>query len=92
MFGGQDANKNTSPLPALGALTSYNANPDNANILSPRAVSDEADSARGGTRKVPTAFLLQHPDDKLHIYIQLAKYVPSFGLPAAQWDNILWES
>ena len=66
-------------------LASYNANPDNNTILTPRAVSDEVESARGGAHKVPTAFLLQHPDGKLHVYpLQLAKYVPSFGLPATQ--------
>ena len=79
-FSGQYAN----------ALSSYNANPDNANIASPREVSLEAESARGGARKVPTAFLLQHPDGKLHVYLQLAKYVPSFGLPPTQWDNQLF--
>jgi len=80
-FGGQYAS----------ALASYNANPDNAAILAPRVVSVEVESARGGARKVPTAFLLQHhPDGKLHVYLQLAKYVPSFGLPATQWDNLMF--
>ena len=79
-FGGQYAT----------ALASYNANPDNAAILAPRAVGVEVESARGGARKVPTAFLLQHPDGKLHVYLQLAKYVPSFGLPATQWDNLMF--
>jgi len=69
---------------------SYNANPDNAAILAPRVVGVEVESARGGACKVPTAFLLQHPDGKLHVYLQLAKYVPSFGLPATQWDNLMF--
>jgi len=44
------------------ALASYNANSDNVNILTPRLVSEEAESTRGGVHKVPTALLLQHPD------------------------------
>jgi len=44
-FGGQYAT----------ALASYNANPDNAAILAPRAVGVEVESARGGARKVPIA-------------------------------------
>jgi len=79
-FGGQYAT----------ALASYNANPDNAAILAPSAVGVEVESARGGDHKVPTAFLLQHSDGKLHVYLQLAKYVPSFGLPATQWDNLMF--
>ena len=38
-------------------------------------------------QNIPTAFLLQHNDRLLHIYLQLAKFHRRMGLPAMQWDK-----
>ena len=36
---------------------------------------------------IPTAFLLQHDDGLLHVYLQLAKFHRRMGLPAMQSDE-----
>ena len=39
---------------------------------------------------VATAFLLQHDDGMLHIYLQLAKFHTCMGLPATTWDDQMY--
>ena len=37
------------------------------------------------SQNVPTAFLLQHNNGLLHVYLHLAKFHTRMGLPAMQW-------
>ena len=60
----------------------------NQNVLSPVEVQQLALS--GQTQRVPSAFLLQLPDGKLHIFLQLARFDTRMGLPATPWDNRLY--
>ncbi len=62
-----------------------------AGAIRPQALRDLIANAR--LQNVPTAFLLQHEDDKcLHIYLQLERFEPRMGLPASQWDNLMFAS
>ena len=42
------------------------------------------------SQNVPRAFLLQHDDGLLHIYLQLAKFHTRMGLPATVWDEQMY--
>ena len=42
------------------------------------------------SQNVPTAFLLQHNDGLLHVYLQLAKFHTCMGLPATTWDEQMY--
>ena len=41
-------------------------------------------------QNVPTAFLLQHDDGLLHIYLQLARFHTRMGLLPMQWDKQMY--
>ena len=69
-------------------LNPYGVPLANQNVLSPVEVQQLALS--GQTQRVPSAFLLQLPDGKLHIFLQLAKFDARMGLPATPWDNRLY--
>ena len=60
----------------------------NQNVLSPAEVQQLALS--GQTQRVPSAFLLQLPDGKLHVFLQLARFDTRMGLPPTPWDNRLY--
>jgi len=40
--------------------------------------------------RIPTAFLLLHPDGLLHCYVQVDSFAPRAGLPPTPWDNQLF--
>ena len=42
------------------------------------------------SQNVPTAFLLQHDDGLLHVYLQLTKFHTQMGLPATMWDEQMY--
>jgi len=70
-------------------LNPYGVPLANHNVLSPAEVQQLALS--GQTQCVPSAFLLQLQDGKLHIFLQLARFDTRMGLPAATpWDNTLY--
>ena len=69
-------------------LSPYGVPLANQNIISPAEVQQLALS--GQTQHVPSAFLLQLPDGKLHIFLQLARFDTRMGLPATPWDNSLY--
>jgi hypothetical protein len=69
-------------------LQSYSVPVANQNVLTPAQVQTLALS--GQTQNVPSAFLLQLADGKLHIFIQLAKFEARMGLPATPWDGQLF--
>ena len=60
----------------------------NQAVITPAQVQTLALS--GQTQNVPSAFLLQLADGKLHIFLQLAKFETRMGLPATQWDGLLF--
>ena len=58
-------------------------------VPAPQQIRNIVANAR--TQNVPTAFVLQHEDDKkLHIYLQLDRMEPRMGLPATTWDNNIY--
>ena len=69
-------------------LSPYGVPLANQNILSPAEVQQLALS--GQTQRVPSAFLLQLQDRKLHLFLQLARFNTSMGLLATPWDNSLY--
>ena len=60
----------------------------NQNVPTPAAV--QTLSLDCSSQNVPTAFLLQHDDGMLHIYLQLAKFHTRMGLPATIWDDQMY--
>ena len=49
--------------------------------------------ANARLQQAPTAFILQHNDDKLlHVYLQLERFEPRMGMAATPWDNQLHAS
>ena len=69
-------------------LQPYSVPLANQNIPTPAQVQTLALS--GQTQDVPSAFLLQLADGKLHIFLQLAKFEARMGLPATPWDGQLF--
>ena len=60
----------------------------NQDVPTPAAV--QTLSLNCASQNVPTAFLLQHDDGLLHIYLQLAKFHTRMGLPATMWDEQMY--
>ena len=69
-------------------LQSYGVLLANHNVLSPAEVQQLALS--GQTQRVPSAFLLQLSDGRLHIFLQVARFDARMGLPTTPWDNRLY--
>ena len=70
-------------------LNPYGVPLANQNVLSPAEVQQQL-ALSGQTQRVPSAFLLQLPDGKLHIFLQLARFDARMGLPATPWANSLY--
>ena len=68
------------------SLAPYTVAIVNQNAMVPAQVQDLALSCQ--SQNVPSAFLLLLPDGKLHVFIQLSRYVQRMGLPRIQWDNV----
>ena len=71
-------------------LSPYGVPIANQNIQSPAEVQQLLALSAGQTQRVPSTFLLQLPDGKLHIFLQLARFDARMGLPATPWDNNLY--
>ena len=67
------------------ALEPYRVPLANNNALNPAQVKTLAINCH--SQRIPTAFLLLHPDGKLHIYIQLVKFNTRMGCDATPWDE-----
>ena len=63
-------------------------NANNANVLNPADL--RALVANGETQRVPTAFILLEPDNRLHLYLQLARFNARMGMAATPWDGNLY--
>ena len=61
-----------------------------ANQDVPTPITVQTLSLNCASQNVLTAFLLQHDDELLHVYLQLAKFHTRMGLPATQWDKQMY--
>jgi hypothetical protein len=57
----------------------------NNNVLTSAQVRDLAINCH--PQGMPTAFLLLHPDNRLHVYIQLVKFYTRMGRDPTDWDD-----
>ncbi len=84
-----DANNDPFNGDYATALTNYSVPlVNNNNVATPAAVREQACSSI--TQGLPSAFILLHPDNKLHIYIQLARFNARLGLPPTPWDDNMY--
>ena len=72
----------------LAALSDYLVPLVNNNVTTPAVVRERACASI--TQGLPSAFLLQHPDNTIHIYLQLSRFSTRLGLPATPWDDHMY--
>ncbi len=60
----------------------------NNNATAPATVRNLACNC--ASNNVPTAFLLLHPDNLLHVYVQLSPFNARMGMPTTPWDGNMY--